>query len=241
MANRADTRGKSRSLRPDDGRMSYPWFRMYKEFATDPVVQSLAFEDQRHFVILLCMKCDGILDRPLKGANRDRIIYRGLGLDPHAAEEAKIRLQEVNLIDKKWNPKAWDKRQFLSDHSTERSRKSRKNKETRNGIATDKNSCSNAPDTDTDTDKKNKQKKVVKKRASEMPLSFELSKAMRAYAESKGVSEIDDVFEGFCSYHRAKGSTFVDWSAAWQTWVRNHLKFQKSDAPSNVAMLEGLR
>jgi hypothetical protein len=27
-----------------------PWFKFHHEFATDPVVQLLSFEDQRHFV-----------------------------------------------------------------------------------------------------------------------------------------------------------------------------------------------
>ena len=126
---------------------------MYHEFATDPIVQSLAFEDQRHFIVLLCLKCNGVLDRPLKGANRDRIIYRSLGLDPHAAEEAKTRLLEVGIINKKWQPKAWNKRQYISDDATQRTRKHRKTKETRNDIETAARRSGNAPDTDTDTDK----------------------------------------------------------------------------------------
>ena len=109
--------------------MSLPWFRFYSEFAGDPVVQSLAFEDQRHFVVLLCLKCNGTLDRNLPAARRDAIICRGLGLDPAAGAEAKRRLQEVGLIDKNWQPSAWDKRQFQSDHSVERVRKHRKTKD----------------------------------------------------------------------------------------------------------------
>jgi len=110
-----------------------PWFRLYTEFASDPVTQSLAFEDQRHFIVLLCLKGNGTLDRPMKPESRDRIIYRGLGLDPNTAEEAKRRLMDAELIGNDWHPLAWDKRQFQSDHSTERARNWRKNKETGNG------------------------------------------------------------------------------------------------------------
>ena len=127
-----------------------PWLRLYTEFASDPVTQSLAFEDQRHFIILLCLKGNGTLDRPMKPSNRDRIIYRGLGLDPSSAEEAKRRLMEVELITDTWQPKAWNKRQFISDHSTERVRNIRKNKETRNGITTLLKRKCNAPRTDTE-------------------------------------------------------------------------------------------
>lgn len=127
-----------------------PWLRLYTEFASDPVTQSLAFEDQRHFIVLLCLKGNGTLDRPMKPESRDRIIYRGLGLDPNTAEEAKRRLMDAELIDVKWHPKAWSKRQFLSDHSTERVRKTRKNKETGNDISPLLKRNCNAPRADTE-------------------------------------------------------------------------------------------
>lgn len=142
--------------------MSLPWFRMYSEFAGDPVVQSLAFEDQRHYVVLLCLKCGGTLDRDLPNSHRDRIIARGLGLDMAAASEAKRRLQEVGLVDKNWHPIAWEKRQYSSDVSTDRVRKYRKNKETGNVSETLQDRFGNAPereqnrtDTETDTEKEN--------------------------------------------------------------------------------------
>jgi len=132
--------------------MSNPWFRMYKEFALDPLIQSLAFEDQRHYVMLLCLKCDGLLDRQITQASKERIVLRSLGLDPITANEAKRRLLEVNLIDKNWQPLAWNKRQFISDHSTERVRKSRNNKKTGNRKETLQKQDCNLPDTDTDTE-----------------------------------------------------------------------------------------
>jgi hypothetical protein len=125
--------------------MSHKWFRMYSEFATDPVVQSLAFEDQRHYVMILCFKCSGVLDRNISPKERNRIILRGLGLDSVAGDEAKRRLMDIGVIDKNWQPKNWDKRQFISDDSTARVHKHRKNKESCNVSVT-------PPDTDTDTD-----------------------------------------------------------------------------------------
>ena len=116
--------------------MSNPWFRMYSEFATDPVMQSISFDDQRHYIMILCLKCQGVLDRKILPENRKRIIFRGLGLDPVTAEEVKRRLMDVGVINASWQPKAWKKRQYLSDSSSERSRKSRKNKETGSVAAT---------------------------------------------------------------------------------------------------------
>ena len=112
------------------GSMSLPWFRMHAEFSGDPVIQSLAFEDQRHYIILLCLKCNGTLDRDVSDDLRDRIVLRGLGLDPVTGSEAKRRLMEVGLIANDWQPCGWDKRQFKSDTSTERVRTFRKRSET---------------------------------------------------------------------------------------------------------------
>lgn len=145
--------------------MHLPWFRFYTEFASDPVVQSLAFEDQRHYVILLCLKGAGVMDRAISQQARNRIILRGLGLDAATGDEVKRRLIEVDLIDKNWSPMGWEERQFSSDISTERVRKYRESKETRNVAETQTKRFVKHPpqiprdtvidpplDTDTDTD-----------------------------------------------------------------------------------------
>ena len=129
---------------------SNPWFRLYAEFATDPVVQSLAFEDQRHFVVLMCLKCNGVLDRNIDTRARNRIILRGLGLDAATAEEAKRRLMEVGLVEKNWQIPAWNERQFVSDNSTPRVRKYRKTNETGNVSPPLRERFGNGPDTDTE-------------------------------------------------------------------------------------------
>jgi hypothetical protein len=105
---------------------------MYAEWASDPVVQSLSFDDQRHHAVLLCLKCNGTLDRAIANDQRERIILRGLGLDNITAGEVKRRLLEVGLIDDSWQPNGWDKRQYTSDLSTNRVRKYRNNKESGN-------------------------------------------------------------------------------------------------------------
>lgn len=101
--------------------MARPWFRMYSEFVSDPKVQLLAFEDQRHFVALLCLKCNDTLDSEAPTPMfRDRMIAKALGLGPDAALEAKRRLLEVGLIDSNWQPISWESRQYEHDVSTSR-------------------------------------------------------------------------------------------------------------------------
>lgn len=125
---------------------------MYHEFATDPVTQSLSFEDQRHYMVILCLKCNGVIDRPISKANKERIIRQGLGVDDKTLEKIRINLSELNLIDKNWQPNGWGKRQFVSDHSSQRSRKSRKNKETCNGNEPLQQRDCNVPETETETE-----------------------------------------------------------------------------------------
>lgn len=103
-----------------------PWFRLYAEFISDPKVQLLAFEDQRHFVGILCLKCNGTLDSDAPSQEfRHRMIAKALGLSPDAAMEARRRLCEVGLIRDDWQPMKWAERQFESDVSTQRVRKFR--------------------------------------------------------------------------------------------------------------------
>ena len=110
--------------------MAKPWFRLYSEFAADPKVQLLAFEDQRHFVVLLCLKCNGTLDTLSIGPEHfERMVCKALGLDPVSGAEAKRRLIEVGLITSQWQPVAWDRRQFESDSSTSRVHQWRKAKQ----------------------------------------------------------------------------------------------------------------
>lgn len=101
-----------------------PWFRMYAESVDDEKLRLLAFEDRWHFVALLCLKAQGTLDSDAPFLER-RIALK-LGLQLPQLTEVKRRLIEVSLIDDKWQPIAWGKRQFRSDHSSsERKRNQR--------------------------------------------------------------------------------------------------------------------
>jgi hypothetical protein len=64
------------------------------------------------------------------------------------------------------------------------------------------------------------------KRARQIPADFTVTDDMRSWAASHmpGVS-VDAETENFIDYHRAKGSTMKDWTAAWRTWMRNAVKF----------------
>ena len=55
--------------------MSNPWFRMYCDFLDDAKLISLAFEDQRHFIGILALKCSDVLDQQVANPKLlDRIV-----------------------------------------------------------------------------------------------------------------------------------------------------------------------
>lgn len=96
-----------------------PWFRAYTEMVDDEKLRLLAFEDRWHYVALLCLKGQGVLD------SGDTLMLRKvavkLGLDLRTLDDVVRRLSEVGLIDQDTlQPLAWDKRQMKSDSSAER-------------------------------------------------------------------------------------------------------------------------
>jgi hypothetical protein len=104
--------------------MNLPWFRMYGEFLTDPLIRLLSFEDQRHFIAALCMKSQGVTDKRYATVTvRKNVISSLIGLSCEAAgdgvsalDRANERLRALGLVDEDWQPTNWNKRQFASDH-----------------------------------------------------------------------------------------------------------------------------
>jgi hypothetical protein len=92
-----------------------PWFRMYADFLNDHKIVSLAFEDQRHYVGVLALKCSGVIDQECAPELLNRIVAQRLWVDHSAIAEVKRRLVAAGLIGEDWQPLAWDKRQYRSD------------------------------------------------------------------------------------------------------------------------------
>ena len=63
-----------------------------------------------------------------------------------------------------------------------------------------------------------------------MPAGFAPDDGHRAFAAEHRL-DLGAEFEAFSDFHRAKGSTFLDWPAALRTWLRNAVKFRR-DHPS---------
>lgn len=101
--------------------MANPWLRLYSEFADDPKVQMMSEAMQRRLIMLFCSKCKG------ETLHETELAFHWRISETELAETKSIFLKK-GFIDEAWNLMNWDKRQFISDSSTERVRKHRQAK-----------------------------------------------------------------------------------------------------------------
>ena len=90
--------------------MKNPWFRMYAEFATDPKVQSMSFDMQRHLIMLFCLKCNDDLD----GLSEDEIAF-ALRLTIEELGKCKQIFVSKGFTDEHLTLVNWEKRQFTAE------------------------------------------------------------------------------------------------------------------------------
>jgi hypothetical protein len=196
--------------------MNYPWFRMYAEAVDDEKLRLLAFEDRWHFVALLCLKALGTLDSDAPFL--ERRIGLKLGLQLPQLDELKRRLSEIGLIDDQWQPIAWGKRQFKSDHDAADRKRKQRDRDSHNDVTT--------TDCDSPTLDQNRSEQIqnrAEKRATRLPDDFSLTPERRAMAEAERLPA-DRTFAKFCDYWRGISgvrSRKLDWDATWRNWCRN--------------------
>lgn len=75
----------------------------------------------------------------------------------------------------------------------------------------------------------NEEKKITTpNRKSSCPKDFPVTEAMTAWAaENKITANLAEQTARFLDHHASKGSTFVDWTRAWQNWMRNSKDWAK--------------
>lgn len=103
--------------------MANPWFRLYSEFAHDPKIQMMPEAMQRRYIMLLCMRCS----ETLVTLHETEIAFQMRLSDDELAKTKELFLSK-GFIDDDWNLTNWEKRQYVSDSSTERVRKHRDKK-----------------------------------------------------------------------------------------------------------------
>lgn len=122
------------------------WFRFYAEAMRDPKVVTLSDKDFRLWVNLLSIASENDGNLPsidgLKGVLKVRLDHL------LAALKRLISAGLIDPLEGGYKPHGWEKRQYISDTSTERVKKHR-------GKC---NVSVTPPDSDTDTDKRKKEK-----------------------------------------------------------------------------------
>ena len=77
-----------------------------------------------------------------------------------------------------------------------------------------------------ETDKKTKKAKTAKKKQKHDFVDFDFTDNQKSKCSQYGVN-INELLNEFKDYHGARGNQFVDWSQAFNTWINNHIKFNK--------------
>lgn len=69
-------------------------------------------------------------------------------------------------------------------------------------------------------------------RATPAPDLFPITDQMRRWWSERSDPRVnlDRETENFLDHHRARGSTFKDWTAAWRTWMTNAVTFAQRDS-----------
>lgn len=77
-----------------------------------------------------------------------------------------------------------------------------------------------------------------KKRKSRLPEDWRLPREWGLWAVQQGMDEptVRREADQFKDHHIGHGNTMLDWKRAWQTWVRNHFKFNPSKSKPAVQM-----
>lgn len=87
----------------------------------------------------------------------------------------------------------------------------------------------------------NEEKKIsTPNRKSSCPKDFPVTEAMAAWAKENQINaDLNEQTVRFLDHHASKGSTFVDWTRAWQNWMRNAKDWAKPQQDPGVVVPAG--
>jgi hypothetical protein len=194
---------------------------MYSEFASDPKVQSMSEAMQRRLMMLLCLRCSNTLV-----TLQDDEIAFALRISTEELAETKALFLRKGFVNEAWEIANWDKRQFVSDSSAVRVARHRANKKQE---AEQASNVTVTPQIQNRTDTEQNQNREEKaapqaaarkpSRKTPLPENFCISEAVRSWAASNGVQNLDRHFASFVTKVKANGYTYVDWDAAFRNAI----------------------
>lgn len=212
--------------------MGHTWFRMHNRTRNNRKAILLNDANFRAWINLLCVASDegGIIP-----GDFDELAVE-LRCDAGRARDVMQVLISARLMvknaDGSFSPKDWKEWQYQSDSSTERTRKYRMK---RHGNVT-----VTVPDSESDTESEDIETIPVptiaapsaRKKSRTQVGDFQPNRLeATTFWTSKGRSDLDSNLESekFRDHHLANGSVMADWPAAWRTWYRNAVKFNRRE------------
>ena len=167
---------------------------------------------QRRFIMLLCLQNNN----DLKKLTPDEIAF-ALRITPEELSETQKIFIKKGFIDDEFTILNWDKRQYISDNSTQRVRKHRqKQDETlqkRSETVTVTPPEQNRYRTDTEQ---------IQKKKIPIPKDFTVSDRVKKWADEKGYVGLKEHLDSFKLSCTAKGYKYVDWDSAFMKAIRDN-------------------
>ena len=94
--------------------------------------------------------------------------------------------------------------------------------------------------TSTATSSNEEEKISPANRKSSCPQEFPITEAMALWARENNIAaDIKDPTARFLDHHASKGSNFVDWTRAWQNWMRNSTERATPQSDPNATVPAG--
>lgn len=185
--------------------MANPWFRLYSEFAFDQKVQMLSEVNQRRLIMLFCLRCSGNVTL------QDSEVTFQLRISEQEWTETKAIFIDKGFINEANEVLNWDKRQYISDSSTERVAKHREKKKQESNVT-----VTPPEQNKTETEHKKKPKEIP------LPADFCISDRVRDWAAKNNYRHLDKHYEHFVLLSQAKGYTYSNWDSAFMNAIRNN-------------------
>lgn len=94
--------------------------------------------------------------------------------------------------------------------------------------------------TSTTTSSNEEEKITPANRKTPCPPNFPITEAMASWARENNIAaDLNDQTSRFLDHHGSKGTKFVDWTRAWQNWMRNSKEWAKPQADPNAIVPNG--
>lgn len=205
---------------------------MYHEFATDPKVQSMSESMQRRLVMLFCIRCR---DGDVSFQEDELAVALGIPFGKEFTETKDLFIRK-GFIDDHWTVLHWDKRQYKSDTSADRTRLWRESKKTvtsqdRHGdgiisVSVNTNNSkdkNNTLDTDNETSQDRhgdvtKTKPVKHKHGQFQNVLLTDGELLRLETEY-GKDRANEAIEFYSEWSKRKGKTDKEHNLALRKWV----------------------